>query len=403
MLIKTNSSFRNLFFGRLLSVFADAMIFYALLKWIELQSGSSDSLTLFFIAYYIPFAILGIPVGSWIEGRTLQKVMIVSDALRVVILCIFPIILYVAPYHWAYLLLFLLSALQLFFIPANQALLPSIVSTEERAKANSLFQMGFTVTKIIGQISTTLLIKLLFPIPVLLFIAAGLLVLSLLFIRAVRPYSKNNQVIRRGKLQMIKDGLLYVWSHSTFKTLFTFLTLAMFVATSVDLVLLSFLTDVLHVGVENLSFIGAASLVGIMLGAYMAPKFYPKLDRKWLLIPPLFALGSSVGGLLFITNWQWILPFFFLQGIALGGFNVTLVTYLQDEVHNDYYTRTFSLYQMITTSVALPGIVITGLLLREIETIHTIQVMTGILFVLGIIGCFVFPQLGKGAAKSATS
>lgn len=402
MLLFKNRSFRNLFSGRLLSVFADAMIFYALLKWIEVQSGSSDSFTLFFIAYYVPVAIFGIPVGSWIEGRTLQKVMIVSDALRVAILCIFPLILYFTPYQWTYLLLLILSLLQLFFIPASQSLLPHVVSMEERAKANSLFQMGFTVVKITGQIITTILIKLMFPIPVLLFIAAGLLFLSLLFIRKVQPFIINKQNVQRGKLQMMKEGLLYIWNQPKFKMLFLFLTLAMLVATSVDLVLISFLTDSLSVGVENLSFIGAASLMGILLGALLAPKLYRKLDRKWMLIPPLFAVGISVGSLLFITNWQWILPFFFLQGIALGGFNVAIVTYLQDEVDNDYYTRTFSLYHMITTSVALPGILVTGLLLRRIETIHTIQVMSGMLLFLGFIGCLALPRLGKGAAKSST-
>ncbi|WP_059173374.1 MFS transporter [Bacillus sp. FJAT-27445] len=398
----TNRSFRNLFSGRLLSVFADAMIFYSLLKWIELQSGSSDSFTLFFIAYYLPVAIFGIPVGSWIEGRTLQKVMILSDTLRVAMLCIFPLIMHFAPYQWTYLLLFVLSVLQLFFIPANQSLLPHVVSVEERAKANSLFQMGFTVTKISGQIITTLLIKLLFPISGLLFISAGLLFLSLLFIRKVQPFVINKQNIQSGKLQMMKEGLLYVLNQPKLKALFLFLTLAMFIATSVDLVLLSFLTDVLSVGVENLSFIGTASLMGILLGAFLAPKLYPKLDRKWMLIPPLFAVGISVGSLLFIANWQWILPFFFLQGIALGGFNVTIVTYLQDEVDNDYYTRTFSLYYMLTTSVALPGILATGLLLREFETIHTIQVMAGMLLFLGIIGCGAIPRLGKGATLRST-
>ena len=134
MLILTNRSFRNLFSGRLISVFADAMIFYSLLKWIELQSGSSDSFTLFFIAYYLPVAIFGIPVGSWIEGRTLQKVMILSDALRVAMLCIFPLIMYFAPYQWTYLLLFVLSVLQLFFIPANQSLLPHVVSVRGTRK-----------------------------------------------------------------------------------------------------------------------------------------------------------------------------------------------------------------------------------------------------------------------------
>lgn len=197
---------------------------------------------------------------------------------------------------------------------------------------------------------------------------------------------------------MMKEGVLYVWNHPKLKPLFMFLAIAMLIVTSVDLVLLSYLTTVLFVGVENLSFIGTASLLGIIMGASLLPKLYKRVDRKWLIVPPLFALNVSIGALLIIENWLWILPFFFVQGIALGGFNVTFVTYLQDEVQSENYTRTFSIYNMIAISMALPGILAIGFLLTAIGTIHTIGVMAGMLLLLGVVGCFYIPRLGKGHA-----
>ena len=132
-------------------------------------------------------------------------------------------------------------------------------------------------------------------------------------------------------------------------------------------------------------------MLGIIIGASLIPKWYQKVDRKWLIIPPLFALSISVGSLLFINNWLWILPFFFIQGIALGGFNVTFVTYLQDEVQRENYTRTFSLYNMIATSMALPGIVGVGYLLSKIETINTVFILASVLLLLGISVVTLFP------------
>jgi len=398
MVIFKNSSFRNLFLGRICSVLADSVMFFSLLKWIEIQSNDSSSFTWFYIAYYLPITFLALPVGTWIENRTLQKVMLVSDGLRASVLLSFPLVMYVATYQWTYVLLMVVSVLGLFFTPANQALLPYIIGAEDRAKANSLFQLGLTAVKIMGQISTAFLIKLMVPIPFLFILAAGLLFLSLLFIRRIKPLIKKEATGKKGQLKMMKEGVLYVWNHSKLKPLFLFLAIAMLIVTSVDLVLLSYLTTVLFVGVENLSFIGTASLVGIIIGASLLPRLYKLVDRKWLIIPPLFALSVSIGALLVIEKWLWILPFFFVQGIALGGFNVTFVTYLQDEVQSENYTRTFSIYNMIAISMALPGILAIGFLLTAIGTIHTIGIMTGMLLLLGVVGCFYIPRLGKGHA-----
>ena len=90
-----NSSFRNLFLGRIFSVLADSVMFFSLLKWIEIQSNGSGSFTWFYVAYYLPVTFLAIPVGTWIENKTLQKVMIFSDGIRVVLLLIFPLLMYV--------------------------------------------------------------------------------------------------------------------------------------------------------------------------------------------------------------------------------------------------------------------------------------------------------------------
>lgn len=398
MVILKNSSFRNLFLGRIFSVLADSMLFFSLLKWIEIQSNDSGSFTWFYVAYYLPMTFLALPVGTWIENRTLQKVMMLSDGLRVIVLLAFPMVMYAVSYQWTYLLLIVVSILGLFFTPANQALLPYIIATEDRPKANSLFQLGFTAVKIIGQITTALLIKLMIPIPVLLLLTAGLLLLSLLFIRKVTPLIKKEVTEKQTQLKMMKEGVMYIWNHPQFKPLFTFLAVAMLIATSIDLVLLSFLTTILGVGVENLSFIGTASLLGIIIGASLIPRWYKIIDRKWLIIPPLFALGISIGALLVIQNWLWILPFFFIQGIALGGFNVTFVTYLQDEVQSENYARTFSMYNMIASSMALPGILAIGFLLTAIGTINTIGIMAGVMIFLGVFGCFYIPRLGKGYA-----
>ena len=230
----------------------------------------------------------------------------------------------------------------------------------------------------------------------LIIVSVVLLFFSLIFIMKIKPLIKNEQIGKQSQLKLMKEGLSYIINNSALKSLFIFLALAMFFATSVDLILVSFLSDILLEGVENLSFIGTASLCGIAIGATLFPKFYNDIGRKWLFISPLFALSISIGSLFFITNWVVILPFFFIQGIALGCFNVAFVTYLQNTISSENYTRTFSIYNMLSSSMALPGIIMTGLLLNQIGVLNTILIISGALFLIGILGIYFTPKLEEG-------
>lgn len=397
-LLRVNA-FRNLFIGRVLSIFADSIMFFSLLKWIELYSSSSNSFTWFYIAFYLPVMIFALPIGAWLEDKTLQRIMIYSDGIRVFVLLLFILTMSFIRVEWTYLLLMIISLLGLFFVPASQSLLPFVVKQEDRAKANSLFQLGFTVVRMIGQICTAVLIKIGIPISALLIIVASCLLLSLLFIWNVKPWIRKETTKAKGQWRMIKEGVGYIATHDTLKPLFLLLAFAMLIVSSIDLVLISYLTDYLKVGVENLSFIGTSSLIGIIIGASITPKWYCKIDRRNLIIPSLFAICFTLGALLFVQIWWFILPLFTIQGMAVGVYQVTFVTYLQDVVAAENYTRTFSLFHMISSSTALPGIIVFGLFLNKIGTMNSIMMMVSALLLLAVGSCFTIPALGKGEIK----
>ncbi|GIO29060.1 MULTISPECIES: MFS transporter [Paenibacillus] len=397
-----NKSFRRLFFGRILSVFADSILFFSLLKWIELKSGNANSFTLFYAAYYVPIALLALPAGVWINGKTLQHVMSWSNAVRIAGMLLFVSFAEWIPVYWVYALLVLESIVGLFFMPANQSLLPQIVSAENRPAANSWLQMGYTVVKIAGQTFTAMMLKSTVSPAMLLLTASMLLLCSMLCILRVKPLVRLPKPKSQNRWSMMKEGIRYIAKHRRLGPIFAFLAAALFIASSTDLILVSFLRDVLGSGVENLSFIGTASLCGMITGAALVPKWYKRIERKWLVVPSLFALCAAIGSLYLIRHWLFILPFFFVQGIALGCFNITFVTYLQDVVEQENYTRTFSLYHMISSISALPGILMTGALLSGMGVMNTVLVVSGFLLVLGVAGIVVIPPLGKGTSQEDT-
>ena len=396
MLFKLNSGFRHLFLARVFSILAESMMFFALLKWIEMQSQHMNSFTWFYVAFYLPITFFSLPIGAWIENKTLQKVMIYSDFFRVVALIVFALFMYQIGYEWTFVLLIIISILGQFFLPANQSLLTFVVSNEDRAKANGLLQMAYTVSKITGGLLASFLIKQSVSIPILLFLSAIILFLSLILVVKIKPYVKKERVGEGKIVPLMKEGILYILNDKKLKLLFTLLALSMFIVTSIDILLISYFTETLHLGVENISFVGAASLLGILLGSTLTTKLYKQVDRKWLIISPLFVVSFSMSSLLFVGNWMWILPFFFLQGISVGIFNVSLVTFLQDEVTQDKLTRTFSIYSMITSSMTLPGLLVFGYLLQLIGLDYTLFMMIAALVMIGLFSMLNMPKLGSG-------
>lgn len=402
MILKMNKAFRHLFLSRISSVLADAVMFFSLLKWIELQTGNSDSFTFFYVAFYLPVAFLALPIGAWISNKTLQKVMIISTAIQAMVLFVFLTIMPFVTYQWLYGFLVILSILALFFVPANQALLPYIVEENHRPQANGALQLGLTGVKMVGQIFTAFIIKIGINPEHLLIIAGILMLLSLVFTSRIKPAIKETQNEEKSQWRLIKEGVRYITHNRVLRSLFVFLTLGMFIVSSIDLLLIHFLTDMAGVGVENLSFIGTASLTGITIGSLLTPRWYKKTnEKKWLLLPLFFTLSISIGSLSFIQNWLYILPFFTIQGVALGCFNISFITYLQEIISSENYTRTFSFYHMLSSAVALPGVLLIGMLLTGIGAVQTMIAMSFFLACLGIGGIVFIPQLRTEIVKQS--
>ncbi|MBD3280887.1 MFS transporter [Candidatus Dojkabacteria bacterium] len=179
-------------------------------------SGSAIGLVLFlnnFPSFFIAF-IAGV-VADWFDKR---KIMIVSNFTRMIFLGIFLI---VGGWNYvvlAYAIIFLKAIAKQFFVPAEAALIPSIVKKENILTANSYFNLTNYVMHIVGFIIAAPLLTLLGArgLMILLMTMFVIASFSILFVRA--PKVKVKREISFGKLiDMIKEfwvsfleGLSYI-------------------------------------------------------------------------------------------------------------------------------------------------------------------------------------------------
>src|SRR5215216_4963418 len=149
-LLRRNRSFRQLWLGQVVSQMGDWFDTIALYTIILRLTGSGRDVGLLLVARFVPSFLFG-PISGVVADRfSRQRIMIVSDVLRAVVVLG---ILFVrrADQLWiVYVLTVFQLGLSTFFEPAKTAAIPSIVEDRELVAANAISSVTWSAMLTIG-------------------------------------------------------------------------------------------------------------------------------------------------------------------------------------------------------------------------------------------------------------
>lgn len=142
-----------LWLAQFISATGDAL-FLPCLAWLAGRSGDSESLVGFavFLAF-LPYLFLGPIAGAWVDRGDRRRVMIVSDLLRSLLLVGMP---YLAArlggmsFGLIVAVGFLLATCSTPFLPARDALLPTLIGRRSLPRWNALMQTSGQLAMIVG-------------------------------------------------------------------------------------------------------------------------------------------------------------------------------------------------------------------------------------------------------------
>jgi len=150
-----SGSFRALWIGQLVSIFGDRFTYLALLALVVERAADPTNpareLALIPLVSFLPAILFSPFVGALVDGWNTRTTLLVSDALRgVVVLAMIP-----AAETWglpaAFALVFVLYLVNTFFLPARSAILPDLVPEDSLVEANSLATLAGVVATILGS------------------------------------------------------------------------------------------------------------------------------------------------------------------------------------------------------------------------------------------------------------
>ena len=304
-LLKQNSSFRNLWYGQVISELGNWVNSIALYALILQLTGSGMAMAAAMMAKLLPMVIISPFAGVVIDRMDRRTVLIASDILRCFTVLCFLIVESREDLWLVYALTLFEVALTGFFEPARSAILPSIVKKNHLVTANAISGATWSIMLTLGAALGGFVVSL-FGVKVAFILDALTYLLSAWFIIKISyPNTKSEEPIKKNNSSGIKgllEGGRYLISHP--------IVLALALLKSGMAIKGGIMTLIPLFANRLWSDPAAVSVaVGIMFSSRgIGSAIGPILIRKWLGESPKILQGS-------------ILAAFFLGSLALLAFS----------------------------------------------------------------------------------
>lgn len=380
-------------FAQTISLLGSSIVQYAIIWYITLTTSSGKIITLSTLCGFLPQILISLFAGVWVDRYNRKTVVMITDCL-IAVATLLLALFFLTGHKDIELLLVVLairSAGTGVQTPAVNAIIPQIVPKEHLMKINGI---NSTLSSIIVFISpavsgailsiatleTTLFIDI-FTALVGIGITAALPICSL----------QQRSNIRKSHFAELKEGVVYLQSHSFMKKLLIFQLLILFLISPSAFLTPLMVSRTFGSEVWRLTMSEMTYSLGMILGGMLITSwggFKKELDIT-LLAGGFY--GMLMMGLGLAPAFIFYLLCNTLIGITSPCYNAPITVSIQEKVEPEMQGRVFSFMQ-IANSCALPmGMLLFGPL-ADVISIQSLLVVSGIL-VLGISMAAYFRKL----------
>jgi len=378
--------FRLLWIGETTSSLGSSVTSVALpLVAVTALHASALAISLLSAAAWIPWLLIGLPAGAWVDRLTRRPVMLACDLLSAALFVSVPIAAWCGVLTVAQLLLvaLLTGAANVFFSTAYRAYLPSLVLPEDLLEGNAKLQGSESATHVAGPGVGGVIAQAVGAASGMLLDAVSFAVSAACLWRVSARETPRRTPRRQLRLE-IAEGLRFVRRDEYLRTFMTFGGAANLLLTGYQAIFIVFLVRVVGLSSAAVGLLLAGSSVGGVLGALVARRIAARFGTaRGMLLCKVgaapFALGipladRGVGILLALLG----------GGIMVGGIvagNIISGGFMQRYCPTDIYGRVSTTMQVVNFGTMPLGAVLAGGLAGWIGLRPTIWLMIS-LFVL---------------------
>jgi MFS family permease len=282
-------------FGTQISLLAIPFVALDILKATPFQYG------LLATVEFLPFIILSLPAGAWVDRLRRRPILIAGDLGRVISLASIPIAyeLGVLSIPQLYLVGFANGVMTVFFDVAYQSYLPSLVDRDQIVDGNSKLEISRSAAQIAGPGLAGVLIGIVSaPIAIigdaLSFLASAI---AVLWIRKPEPpvdrHVDEHGRPRQGLRREVASGLRYVLGHAYLRPIAASTGWSNLFSNLGFVALFPYMLNVLGLGPGQVGVIFAVGNLGALAGAFLARRIADRVGLGRTIIAAMALNGPA--------------------------------------------------------------------------------------------------------------
>ncbi len=225
---------------------------------------------------FLPFILVGLPAGVWVDRLRRKPILIAGDLGRVAALASIPIAYELGVLHIGqlYVVAFVTGVLTVFFDVAYQSYLPSLVERDQIVDGNAKLEISRSGAQLAGPGMAGALIEIL-KAPVAILADAISFLGSAIFVFLIRkpepPVERHSTDGSKPKMRSeILVGLRYVWRHPLLRPIAFCTATSNFFGYIAQAVLLIFVVRQLGLSAGEVGLAFSIGNIGFLLGAFVS-------------------------------------------------------------------------------------------------------------------------------------
>lgn len=266
-------NFRLFWAGQAASTLGTSVTSVALpLVAVTVLDATAFQVALLSAAAWLPWLLIGLPAGAWVDRLSLRPLMIWCDVVSLVLYVSVPAAFLAGSLSLGHLfaVAFGTGAASVFFKTAYQVFLPSLLRADDLPAGNARLQGTEAATQIGGPGLAGLIAGALGAVWALLFDAATFLV-SALCLAAIRPARERATPERTPLRRAVADGIRFVARDRFLRLFASYGAASNLGLTAYQSILVVFLAREVGLRPGAVGLVVAAMSVGGAVGAFLAP------------------------------------------------------------------------------------------------------------------------------------
>jgi MFS family permease len=293
-----HSDFLKLWSAETVSQFGTAITQLALpLTAILVLKATAFQVGLLTTAQFLPFILVGLPAGVWVDRMRRRPLLIVGDLGRAVVLASIPIAYELGHLHMLHLYVaaFLVGVLTVFFDVAYMSYLPSLVHRDQLVDGNSKLEISRSAAALGGPGMAGGLIQILTAPVAILFDSISYLWSAgfLFWIRRKEPPVAHPDGVeaKPSMRREIREGLRYVLRHRMLLPIALTTASSNLFTTMGQAILILFAVRQLGLSAGAIGLIFAVGNIGFLIGAFVAQPIARRFGVGHTIIGSAFLFG----------------------------------------------------------------------------------------------------------------